>query len=220
MIPAHVKSPSEALAKELVHWRRERNLTAQQLAERVGSIGGKLDRQAISKIETGNRGVSLDEALLLAYALTVPPPLLFLPLGREDLIAIAPGVTVHPDLAWKWMEGIEPPTDSDRYVVRPAEWREAALPVFLYRQLREAAAPMQRADHDKRLADLSGDPERIAEAQTRYADCLGELAEALNAMTEAGLRVPGVSSHWLEPMRELRLLKHPHDVPEIKESDQ
>lgn len=185
------KSPTEALSEQLAYWRDRRNLTAQQLADRVASIGGKLDPQAISKIETRNRGVSLDEALLLAYALTVPPPLLFLPLGREDLIAIAPDVTVHPDLAWKWVEGLEPPTDSNRYVVRPGEWREAALPVALHREFRQAGSRMQAATLDKRLADLSRNPDRTAAAQDRYADALGSLAEALNAMTDAGLRVPG-----------------------------
>src|SRR4051794_7495768 len=66
--------------------------SAQELADRVKALGGKLDRAAIAKIESGTRNVSLDEALLLAAALDVAPVHLFFPLNDDAEVEIAPGL--------------------------------------------------------------------------------------------------------------------------------
>src|SRR5262245_28616402 len=102
------KRASELFAERLRMYREMRSLTAEQFADRVAASGGKLDRQAISKIERGVRGVSLDEWLMLAFALNVPPLLLFLPLGnQEERIAVTPipGLALPAANAWRWVIG-------------------------------------------------------------------------------------------------------------------
>ncbi len=95
-------SPEQVLVRELRAWRERRGLTAQQVADR---IGGKLSRQAISKVENEDRKVTLDELAVLAWALDVPPILLTLPLGREPAVQILPGHTVPTWNAVKWWIG-------------------------------------------------------------------------------------------------------------------
>jgi transcriptional regulator with XRE-family HTH domain len=96
------------LAREIRRRRDERRLTAQQLADRVVAAGGKLSRQAISKIENGERGVAVEELLLLAKALGTPPALLLFPLGREQETEILPGQAVPTWDAVKWFTGFQP----------------------------------------------------------------------------------------------------------------
>src|SRR5665213_23417 len=176
------KRPSEVLAGQVKYWRERRHLTAQQLADRVSDIGGKLDRVAIAKIETNSRGVSLDETVQLAYALTVPPPLLFLPLGSEDAVAIVPNVVIHPHLAWKWVVGEEGPATSDRLGIRLDESYDALLRVREHERLWAAQEAMQGAGTDLRMAERSGNPERMQRAKEAHADALGGLAHALDSM--------------------------------------
>lgn len=52
--------------RDHLHW------SAQRLADQVVAEGGDLSRQAISKIENGDRKVSLVEAIQLSAALGVP----------------------------------------------------------------------------------------------------------------------------------------------------
>jgi transcriptional regulator with XRE-family HTH domain len=78
------------LAREIRRHRDRQGLSAQRLADLVAAAGGKLTRQAISKIETGGRDVRMDEVAVLARALRVPPVLLLFPLG------VAPSVDVFP----------------------------------------------------------------------------------------------------------------------------
>lgn len=75
----------EILPRTLRYHRAERlRLTAQQLADRVAEIGGALSRQAISKIENGNRGVSVNELVVLAKALGTSPLMLLFPEGTHS----------------------------------------------------------------------------------------------------------------------------------------
>src|SRR5688500_12095160 len=100
------KTPSEVLAGQLAEWRKRRNgLSAQELAGCITELGGKLARVAIAETENGPRRISLDEALLLAAALNVPPPLFFFPFETGEHVAITPKSVIHPDLATRWLAG-------------------------------------------------------------------------------------------------------------------
>jgi transcriptional regulator with XRE-family HTH domain len=101
---ADAMSPEEVLVHQLRAWRRRRGLTAQELADRVARSGGNLSRQAISKIETGDRKVTPDELYSLAYVLDVPPLLLTLPLGVQPDVQIL-GHAVPTWQAFKWSMG-------------------------------------------------------------------------------------------------------------------
>ena len=66
------QTPTLNLQRQIRVWRERRNLSAQALADRIAKIGGTLSRVAISKIENGDRGATVEEWLLLAHALAVP----------------------------------------------------------------------------------------------------------------------------------------------------
>jgi transcriptional regulator with XRE-family HTH domain len=106
-----VPTPEDALARELARWRKVRDLTAQQLADRIAERGGNLSRQAISKIENGDRKVTLDEVATLAIALNVSPVLLAFPLGREDVVRIL-DQDVPTWNAVRWWSGRDTDEDS------------------------------------------------------------------------------------------------------------
>jgi transcriptional regulator with XRE-family HTH domain len=82
-------TPSQVLARRLRELRNRQGLTAKGLSERLRERGVNLGRVAIAKIEIGERGVSLDEALALAYALNVAPVYLFLPLENDQPVRMA-----------------------------------------------------------------------------------------------------------------------------------
>lgn len=127
--PDEAKSPSEVLAELLRAIRGRQGLSAQDVAETVRRMGGTLDRAAISKIEGGRRGVSLDEALLLAAALQVAPVHLLLPREDDAPVRVVPAASVSTAHARRWFRGIEPlPAASDRIYrteVPDSEWQPA-----------------------------------------------------------------------------------------------
>lgn len=77
--------PSQVLVERLRELRRQQGMSAADLSDRIADLGEHLSRATISKIETGQRGVSLDEALLLAYALSVAPTHLICPTDERPV---------------------------------------------------------------------------------------------------------------------------------------
>jgi len=65
--------PSGVFGLRLREIRRARGLTQAALADLVTAAGQPLDKAAVLRIERGGRGVSLDEALALAWVLGVAP---------------------------------------------------------------------------------------------------------------------------------------------------
>src|SRR6516165_4236339 len=63
------KSPTALFAARLAKVRDQRGLTQRELADRLKQLGHVLPAEQISRIETRKRGVSLDDAFALAYAL-------------------------------------------------------------------------------------------------------------------------------------------------------
>lgn len=121
------QNPETVLRIEIRAQRGHQGLTAQQLADRVAEVGGKLTRQAISKIENGDRGVSLDELLVLARALRVPPILLLFPVGKRETVEALPDMVTSTADAMHWFTGERPgPSAKD--------WERFAAPILLWRQ--------------------------------------------------------------------------------------
>jgi transcriptional regulator with XRE-family HTH domain len=126
-------------------------MTAQQLADEIAALGGKLTRQAVSKIENGDRGVSLEEVLLLGRALRVPPLLLFLPVGRVAEMEAIPGDVVDTYAVAKWATGAGPypgPRELDENGL--ATWRDGAAPIVLYRDHERWADVWASSRHEPR----------------------------------------------------------------------
>ncbi|WP_200213393.1 helix-turn-helix domain-containing protein [Micromonospora coerulea] len=208
------KRPSEVLGQQVRKWRERRgNLSAQGLANRIAEIGGTLSRVAISKIENGDRGVSLDEWLQLAHALAVPPPLLLVDLESGADVAVAPMVELHPWLVWRWVTGQEPPLvrtqQGETVVTRVTEYERARTAVFLYQHEQRRAEAVTRASSDLRAAEYAGDEAAITAARAAHADALRDLAGALDDMVVNDVTPPGMPRKWVETIRELEMSKYP-----------
>jgi transcriptional regulator with XRE-family HTH domain len=103
-----VKAPSEAAAEELRRVRMRKGWHQQQLADRLHEIGAPIDRATISKIETGERRVTLDEIFWFAYALGVSPAALVLPRPARSMVAVTPTMSVTALEALNWLRGVYP----------------------------------------------------------------------------------------------------------------
>jgi transcriptional regulator with XRE-family HTH domain len=79
---------SEAFARHVSEIRKERGWSQQRLADELVTLGVKLDRAAIAKIEHQTRKVSIDEMVAFADALHVHP-------GRLLRGAVGPDLTLE-----------------------------------------------------------------------------------------------------------------------------
>lgn len=145
--------PSEVLVERMKYLRNRQGMTAQDLAAEVARHGGNLSRATIAKIESGLRGVSLDEALLLAYALNVAPVHLFV-LTDEQPMLIGRW-TVGSGRVREWVRGTHPALGGiDRRVfdteVPENEW---SPPSASWRPLTED--PDARARHAMALRQMA-----------------------------------------------------------------
>lgn len=206
--------PSEVLARQVELWRKRRKLSAQALANRLAELGSEtLNRRSISKIENGDRGVSLDEWLQLAHALAVPPPLLFLDLESGQRVEIAPAAVLHPWLAWEWVTGEEPPVVTGNLATRVEEFAQARTTITLYRKEITASEAIHRAESDIAAAEYTGDEQQLKSARFYRVEALRVLGKTLDEMVEHDMALPGLPATWVEAMRSLKALKHLDRVP-------
>lgn len=99
--------PSEVLPTELAATRERHHVTQQQLAERLEELGSPIDRSTIGKIESGRRGVAVDELFAFAAALGVPPMSLVVPRSAERM-RVAPALEADAGDVMRWARGIRP----------------------------------------------------------------------------------------------------------------
>ena len=98
---------SEAVPRQLLKWRIHRGLTTQRLAAMMEELGEPLHASAITKVERGDRKVSLDEVFAFAAALAVPPVLLLVPLdGKESRLRVTDKSEIHPHLVLDWITAV------------------------------------------------------------------------------------------------------------------
>lgn len=105
---------AEVLAHRVRKYRQERGWSVRQLAEECGKRGaGTLTQASLTNIERGltpgstrgSRAVTVQEMLTLAAVLQVPPIMLMLPFGEENMVEVCPGVGMEPWAAAKWIYG-------------------------------------------------------------------------------------------------------------------
>ncbi len=176
------KAPSKVLAGEVARLRRARGWSTERLSDRLRELGVLLHPTAITKLEKGDRGVSLDEAFALAAAFEVPLSLMALPLREDADVALTPTTHVYAWRVWEWLHGLEPVVDHGI-----PQWREAVQPACLYNDVREAQKAAQRAHAAVPAAEYVGDPDDVKNAREGYVTALWRLHQALEAMKGAGL---------------------------------
>jgi transcriptional regulator with XRE-family HTH domain len=131
-----VKAPSEAAAEELRRVRMRKGWNQQQLADRLHELGAPIDRATISKIETGDRRVTLDETFWFAYALGVSPAALVLPRPARSMVAVTPTTSVTALETLYWLRGV--------YSLAEGEWDEAEERFFAEETLDEEVLAYRR----------------------------------------------------------------------------
>lgn len=141
--------PSSVFGQQVRAVRTHKGWTSQQhLAERLSELSGHdIDRSAIARLETGKRGVSLDEAFAISAALEVSPLSLMLPRDPSQPVAVAPHVTVTGKEAREWARGDEPLPGQDRqffesespeFWIEVLAWRRTQALYGLVHRLAEA----------------------------------------------------------------------------------
>lgn len=180
---------SEITARRVRVWRDRHDVTAEELSERATDMGHPLSRVAITQIENGNRGISLDEALVLAAALNVPPLLLLLPLDRDvERVALTPKITEHPDAVRRWLVGEEEFGWATGF--GSPEWMAAAGTLRLWEALHEALGSLQDSQRALMNAEFVNDENAVRRARERYVKRVHAYADVRDAMTGAGIKPP------------------------------
>lgn len=143
----------------------------------------------IANIETGRkdstgkrrRDVTIDEVLRLAYALGVPPVLLFTPLNADERLAITATAVEAPFEALLWITGQAKPANVSR-----TDWNRARSELSLYQGIFDAFQEAARVqDH--------GD--------TAFGPQLRNLATLINLALDSGLEPPSLPDEWTARMR-------------------
>ncbi|MFF5230320.1 helix-turn-helix domain-containing protein [Dactylosporangium sp. NPDC000521] len=124
------KTVTQVLARQLKAWREQRKISANELSRRTAELGFEVPRSVIANIETGRRdSIGVNELLILAAALDIPPILLITPIGVSDSMEILPDVTVSPWLARGWIMGTRPIEFTGSSLVT---WRDSRRSIVLY----------------------------------------------------------------------------------------
>ncbi len=169
-------------------------------------MGVPLDHTVIADLESGQRAdVSVQELLTLAYVLSVPPVLLFVPVGEDYHVQVTPGVMVAPDAAVRWVSG-EAMLAGDR---SPAIWQRFARPLHLYRQLDAAHARRWNAESELRRTNRDGTATEQGTARSQYSLALANVSMVLTAIVEDGMTVPPVADYTARDMAKLGLAVPP-----------
>jgi len=122
---------SEVYRRRLRETRQLKGWTQQQLADEMGKLGFKIDASAVTRLERGTRGVTLDEVIATAATLGVSPLHLIVPLDDAAELDVTPGLPVTGGGARAWIRGQRPLDGSDDrffYVVTPEHDWDAQIP--------------------------------------------------------------------------------------------
>ena len=95
---------AERVAANVKALRKARgNMTLDELARRLRDLGHPILKSGLSKIETGERRVDVDDLVALAIALQVTPNRLLLTDGiHDEQIGLTGGYSTTDRAAWQW----------------------------------------------------------------------------------------------------------------------
>lgn len=95
-----------------VNLRRLRDLrrwSTNDLAQQLGEKGRPIPPTGITRIESGNRAVDVDDLMTLATVLRVNPnALLFPPVADDTMIALTAAGVIPAWVVWQWADGRAP----------------------------------------------------------------------------------------------------------------
>ncbi|MFJ3094608.1 helix-turn-helix domain-containing protein [Streptomyces hydrogenans] len=127
-------APVATVARRVREVRKRRDLTADQLAERLRGIGLPWERGTVIKLESGYRqNVGVAELLALAVALDVSPLHLLVPVDNRPY-RVTPDRTEDSNTVRAWVRGEHalPGMDTHAYetevAVQDMQWRISGRP--------------------------------------------------------------------------------------------
>lgn len=106
--PAIQPGPTAAtVAANVLRLRKARSLSIYGLSGRLRSAGRPITPSAVSKIERGERQVTVDELMVIAVILEASPSALLLPMTDDPSakVEITGAGPVAADEAWDWVDG-------------------------------------------------------------------------------------------------------------------
>ncbi len=108
--------------------RRERDITQEDLSERLATLGRPMPTASIGRLESGDRRIDVDDLMALAYALDVSPLSLLLPFTERPDETFKPagiGREMEAVTAWMWAAGSDPTWyDSGNREYQEQTWRQ------------------------------------------------------------------------------------------------
>lgn len=179
-------SPSELIIRRLKDARaRLGGISTYQLADRLAALSGgrgKLSANVLQNLETGRRqqAVTVEELLLLALGLGVPPEFFLAPPSGEQ-VQLTPSVVLDRDTFLAWIQGRAPLADTDA-----EQYTKASADVFGDSRLAGNAA--MKADFLRHAAGILDDffadsDQIIRKTRGQVRDLLGELRTAVEGDT-------------------------------------
>jgi transcriptional regulator with XRE-family HTH domain len=135
---------SDVVGERIMTWRKRRGLNRETLAERCAALGMNLTAESFTNIESGRRKegvrrrtITVDELMVIALALDVPPLVLLVPYPDQDTVELSPGRTLPVYEAVEWISGeaYEFPTDGSTPTLL-TEWLDGAKPLLFLRAFR------------------------------------------------------------------------------------
>lgn len=178
---------SVILGERVRAMRQRRGWTAVALAERCAQLGApQITATVVTNLEASrpggagrrSRGVSVDELLVLAAALEVPPPYLLVPLAEDGMLEITPSLRVDSFGVAAWLCGEDLPQGLESDERSPAVFRRARRPLDLLRHVWLVMGTLRKM-HDEGAA-----------GSAEYAALVADLRERLEEIDGLGIVTP------------------------------
>ncbi|CAG6398533.1 Transcriptional regulator [Actinacidiphila cocklensis] len=170
-VPEWTDQLMTTVAAEVRRRRKERGMSAQELADACAAIGHPIPRNVIANMESGRRSVlPLVDVIVLAEALDTHPALLIYPLGHVRELQRLP--LQYPTSPWDAMSW---------FVGESGEGQDAALVNAFHEYRRQEAVAftawnaMGNYRHD---AEIATDPKMRAQAQRGEEQAIKRLETA------------------------------------------
>jgi transcriptional regulator with XRE-family HTH domain len=159
--------------------RDAQNISALKLAARTGELGYPIHRVAISKLESGERDITVPELVILAAALNTVPLALLLPDTADPTVEILPSNEMTGAAAIGWFTGTTSATPAG--VTRdPSATSRLALTMSL-NEVEERLAlqrhSLLQAEGGPRVLQMSDELKALAEESAHRARAMVESLE-------------------------------------------
>lgn len=195
---------TQITGRQVQRYRKEKGLTADQLAAEVTAAGLRYTRAQVTNLEAGRRDTAtIGELLVFGHVLNVPPVVLVFPVGEVAELEVLPDDVRETWEALRWFTGEPPQTFSSREQLEA--WRAASEPLRLNRQhqrlldelresdRREAQALGARVKNDATAAERTA-AELVMDAAGRTTRQIEErLSDLRQQMRQQGVTPPPLS---------------------------